>query len=132
MKMKCPKCHSDLNLIENRGVEVDFCNECKGVWFDMMEIDQLSDAIKEFNIVEPRLERLKVIETTEETRKCPRCGFPMDKVQMNGRPPMIDFCPNGCGYWFDDNELKEYTKNNMTAVQKPGIELLGQILNGDE
>lgn len=129
MKMKCPKCNSELKTIENRGIEVDYCEECKGVWFDFSEIDELSDTIKEFNIVNPRIENLKLAEINEEIRKCPRCGSEMDKVTMSGKPPVFDFCPFNHGYWFDAKELEEYTRNNMTAVKKPSTEMLSEIMN---
>ena len=129
MKMKCPKCGNGLKIVENRGIEVDYCEECKGVWFDFTEIDELSDTIKEFNIVNPRIENLKLAEVNEEIRNCPRCGSEMDKVTMSGKPPVFDFCPFNHGYWFDAKELEEYTRNNMTAVQRPSAEMLSEIMN---
>ena len=127
--MKCPACGNELKAIEKRGIEVDFCESCSGVWFDLTEIEQLSDSIKEFNIVAPRLENLKIADVSEKIRNCPRCGAEMAKVTMSGKPPVFDCCPNDHGYWFDANELKEYVNNNMTAVAKPSVEMLSQIIN---
>lgn len=127
--MKCPVCDIELKPITHKGVEVDYCESCKGVWFDLMEIDKLSDGVKEFNIVEPRLENMKLMKDfPEETRKCPRCGSEMDKVTMNSKPPVFDYCPHDCGYWFDNDEVKEYVKNNMTAVEKPNVQAMVEIL----
>jgi hypothetical protein len=39
--MKCPKCGADLRETEMQGVKVDVCPECRGVWFDAGEIDQI-------------------------------------------------------------------------------------------
>ena len=128
MKMKCPKCGSDLKTVESRGIEVDVCDNCKGVWFDLSEIEQLSDTIKEFNIVPPRLENLKIAEIEEEERSCPRCGAIMSKVTMSGKPPVFDICPNDHGYWFDDKELKEYIQTHMSYVNKPSVEMLVSII----
>ena len=127
--MKCPACGNELKAIEKRGIEVDFCESCSGVWFDLTEIEQLSDSIKEFNIVAPRLENLKIADVSEKIRTCPRCGAEMAKVTMSGKPPVFDCCPKDHGYWFDANELKEYVNNNMTAVAKPSVEMLSQIIN---
>jgi len=126
--MLCPKCGNRLETIEKRGIEVDYCLECKGVWFDLQEIETLSDSINEFNIVAPRLENLKIAEINENQRGCPRCGEKMFKVTMSGKPPVFDCCPNDHGYWFDAQELEEYVKNNMTAVEKPSVELLQKIV----
>ncbi|MCR4881275.1 MAG: zf-TFIIB domain-containing protein [bacterium] len=127
--MKCPVCNVEMKLVNYKGVEVDFCEKCKGVWFDLKEIDQLSDGVKEFNIVEPRLENMKLVKgINESVRECPRCGKEMDKVTMNSKPPIFDYCPNDCGYWFDADEVKEYVKNNMTAVEKPSVQNMVEIL----
>ena len=134
--MKCPVCGRELQPVNYKGVEVDYCPACKGVWFDLLEIDKLSDSMKDFNIVEPRLENLKVVYVDddegfqEDYRKCPRCGVQMDKVMMNNKPPIFDFCPNDCGYWFDENELRIYVQNNMTTA-KTNIALALDIVNRD-
>ncbi len=39
--MICPKCKNDRDVIEFEGVEVDRCKSCKGIWFDMLEHEQL-------------------------------------------------------------------------------------------
>ena len=127
--MLCPVCNVEMKPVNYKGVEVDFCQKCKGVWFDLKEIDGLSDGIKEFNIVEPRLENMRVVENIDEgERKCPRCRAVMDKVTMNNKPPVFDYCPNDCGYWFDNEEVKEYVQNNMTAVEKPSVQNMVEIL----
>ncbi|SDD65025.1 TFIIB-type zinc ribbon-containing protein [Paraburkholderia lycopersici] len=40
--MKCPNCSDvTLSLSERRGVEVDYCPQCRGVWLDRGELDTL-------------------------------------------------------------------------------------------
>jgi uncharacterized protein with PIN domain len=39
--MRCPKCGMELREIEYRGVKVDRCFTCDGVWFDAGEVDAL-------------------------------------------------------------------------------------------
>lgn len=40
--MKCPVC-KDVTLLmtEKRGVEIDYCPECRGIWLDRGELDKL-------------------------------------------------------------------------------------------
>ena len=40
--MKCPHCN-DVTLLmsERRGVEIDYCPQCRGVWLDRGELDKL-------------------------------------------------------------------------------------------
>lgn len=39
--MKCPYCDVPMKAINRRGVEIDVCPECKGVWLDRGELDKL-------------------------------------------------------------------------------------------
>jgi hypothetical protein len=40
--MRCPKCGMELSEIDYKGVNVDRCFSCDGVWLDAGEIDLLS------------------------------------------------------------------------------------------
>ena len=126
--LTCPRCNNDLTPVEKRGIIIDYCDNCHGVWFDINELEDLSDDIKEFNFVAPRIENLKIAKNDEETVKCPRCSAQMHKVTMRGKHPVFDCCPNDHGYWFDEKELEEYIKANMTALKKPSSEDFEQII----
>ena len=39
--MKCPNCGEVLVMSERRGVEIDYCPMCRGVWLDRGELDRL-------------------------------------------------------------------------------------------
>lgn len=40
--MKCPVCESvDLTMSERKGVEIDYCPKCRGVWLDRGELDKI-------------------------------------------------------------------------------------------
>ena len=40
--MKCPNC-KEVNLViaERKGIEIDHCPECRGVWLDRGELDKI-------------------------------------------------------------------------------------------
>lgn len=38
---RCPKCGAHLLAVPYRGVELDKCSRCQGVWFDCGELDQV-------------------------------------------------------------------------------------------
>ncbi len=40
--MKCPKCGADLNEVTFRGIKIDRCLNCDGVWLDEGELDKLA------------------------------------------------------------------------------------------
>ncbi len=40
--MKCPTCPDSILIItDKKGVEIDFCQSCRGVWLDRGELDKL-------------------------------------------------------------------------------------------
>jgi Zn-finger nucleic acid-binding protein len=39
--MDCPRCAADLDVTQRRGIEIDVCPECRGVWLDRGELDKL-------------------------------------------------------------------------------------------
>lgn len=43
-EMVCPKCGSDMRTYERNGVVVDQCTECKGMFLDRGEFEQLASA----------------------------------------------------------------------------------------
>ncbi len=50
--MKCPKCGMDLIEIDFRGMKMDECSACRGIWLDAGEFDAMIKMDK------PVLERL--------------------------------------------------------------------------
>ena len=41
--LKCPQDYSDLHVFSYKGVELDFCMDCKGLWFDVFELEAFSN-----------------------------------------------------------------------------------------
>ncbi len=40
--MKCPSCKEvTLLMSEKKGVEIDYCPECRGIWLDKGELEKL-------------------------------------------------------------------------------------------
>jgi len=40
--MKCPTCVNALLVMsERQGVEIDYCQQCRGIWLDRGELDKL-------------------------------------------------------------------------------------------
>lgn len=39
--MNCPNCSTKLHMTERKGIEVDFCPDCRGVWLDKGELDKI-------------------------------------------------------------------------------------------
>ncbi len=39
--MQCPICAVDLLMSEKKGVEIDYCPKCRGVWLDRGELEKI-------------------------------------------------------------------------------------------
>ena len=39
--MPCPLCRTGLTLSDRAGVEIDYCQTCRGVWLDRGELDKI-------------------------------------------------------------------------------------------
>jgi hypothetical protein len=50
--MKCPKCGANLTEIDFKGIKIDECSSCRGMWLDAGEFDAVA------KIEKPVLERL--------------------------------------------------------------------------
>jgi len=46
--VRCPLCDVPMKEVERRGVLIDLCPECKGVWLDKGELDKLLAASREY------------------------------------------------------------------------------------
>ena len=41
--MKCPKCGMDLVTIDYKGIQIDRCSGCAGVWLDQGELETIAE-----------------------------------------------------------------------------------------
>ena len=49
--MKCPNCTSvDLLMTERKGIEIDYCPTCRGVWLDRGELDKFIQQAEQQNL----------------------------------------------------------------------------------
>jgi uncharacterized protein len=39
--MNCPVCNVTLTMTDRQGVEIDYCQRCRGVWLDRGELDKI-------------------------------------------------------------------------------------------
>ena len=43
-ELTCPKCQGTMRSYERNGIQIDQCTECRGVFLDRGELEQLMDA----------------------------------------------------------------------------------------
>ena len=104
--MKCATCHDPMIVVEHEHVELDYCPNCAGVWFDSGEIELLLETME---LESTGLEALHLAEeaaSKEKKHRCPECDRRMRKVALGHEPVIIiDACPEGHGLWFDSGEV---------------------------
>ena len=60
--IKCPVCDLDMKTLLVRGVEIDKCPECQGIWLDNEELDELIEKDKSEGIKSENLETENILE----------------------------------------------------------------------
>ena len=72
--MNCPACHTALIAVEREGIEVDWCLDCRGLWFDEGEIELLAEKTGR------TIDLAGLGATDSDTpRRCPRCDRNMKR-----------------------------------------------------
>jgi Zn-finger nucleic acid-binding protein len=128
-------------VVEHNQIELDYCTECHGVWFDSEELELLLD-IFQIKSSEHRLQNLLQApesETQEKKRKCPICGRKMNKNNIGRESEiLIDVCPYEDGLWFDGGEVSHLLKS--LAEKSTGgrrseeaiVDFLGETLKAEK
>lgn len=134
--MKCPACKNIMIVVEHEHIELDYCPECAGVWFDAGELELLLETMQ----LEQSLLSLDSILTSpeaksdEKKRKCPICGQKMKKATVGHQPEvLIDACNGGDGLWFDAGEVGQLITQipSSEEVDSQGriITFLGEVFH---
>ena len=108
--MICPVCKYDMLVVEYQNIELDYCNSCKGVWFDSGELELL---LKSQGLEEPQAFFAGILSSqetasSERKRNCPICSHKMKKTMVGGQPEiLLDTCRDKHGLWFDGGEVTQ-------------------------
>jgi Zn-finger nucleic acid-binding protein len=108
--MICPVCRYDMIVVEYHNIELDYCNSCKGVWFDSGELELLlkSQGLEERKAFLDDIINFQEAASVEKKRNCPICGRKMKKAAIGGQPEiLIDACRDKHGLWFDGGEVAQ-------------------------
>ncbi len=108
--MLCPACRAVMIVVEQDKIELDYCTDCSGVWFDSGELELM---LEKMGLDSGALSIAKLADspeakTPEKKRRCPICGRRMKKINLGKKPKvLIDVCPRGDGLWFDGGEVHQ-------------------------
>ncbi len=111
--MQCPKCLSDMEVLDYHGIEIDRCTDCFGMWFDHLEREDLKT-----------LEGAESIDIGDEfvgakyneilDVPCPKCKVKMNHVlQTEAFEIKFESCPQCHGAYFDAGEFRDYMEDEI-------------------
>ncbi len=111
--MLCAKCHSPMEKVKYREVEVDRCVNCQGIWFDGLEHRQLK-AMPGAEAVDTGSAEVGKVFDTMESVKCPICGTVMDTVEDTWQRHIhYEVCSRGHGAFFDAGEFRDFKTETL-------------------
>ncbi|WFB37443.1 zf-TFIIB domain-containing protein [Kiritimatiellota bacterium B12222] len=105
----CPKCKIEMKPQLVEGIEVDRCPGCQGIWFDMLEHEDL----KKMPGSESLDNAVSGKDSSDVVKDCPRCHTRLSPTHDAEQPHIVyDKCSSCYGVFFDAGEfadLKELT-----------------------
>jgi len=134
--MICPTCKSDMIVVEHNKIELDYCTNCHGVWFDSGELELLLESM---SLEGPDTFLTDILdsaeaESSEKKRKCPICRQKMKKTIIGKELAiLIDVCQQGDGLWFDGGEVGQLIRqlagrsSENRGSQQRVITFLGEV-----
>lgn len=121
--MRCPNCDGNLEIKQYKGIEVNQCSKCLGMWFDFKELDDLEDKV----LLNDDLKGTLVWEKRPSERKCPKCSKKMIKFNYRLNDLELEYCEDMHGYWLDKGE-----EDRVLAEMKESVERLDKKFKVEE
>ena len=108
--MKCPSCRTDLKSLDFKGITLDHCDQCDGLWFDKGELERAKNEedqkLKGFDF--PLWAETEKLTALKGERLCPKCNEKMSVINYAGYLDIpIDICPTCQGVWLDKGEFQK-------------------------
>ena len=100
--MDCPRCVAPLKIETHKGITVDRCPECEGLWLDYTELDELEDTVMDDDSSKGSM----MFRSQGSDLSCPQCNTNMDWFRYRHYDLNIDFCSSEHGFWLDKGEEK--------------------------
>ena len=111
--MNCPRCDVALDERKFKGIDVDHCPDCKGLWLDFHELDQLEDTVMD----DDRSKGMMDYSRRDSDIHCPHCDGKMETFNYRAHNLPIDHCTDGHGYWLDKGEEDRVLEIMRTRTQ---------------
>ena len=106
--MRCPKCQAVMQAVVVEEVEIERCEGCGGLWFDMLEEELLRAHAEKVDTGDPEIGRRN---NSIDRIDCPRCesGQPLIRMVDSGQPHIwFESCTVCYGRFYDAGEFKDF------------------------
>ena len=106
--MYCPKCKHYMKSIEYKGITIERCTSCYGMWFDKFELADLKH-LSGSEVIDMGDVEVGRDQNKETEIYCPTCDILMLPV-ADKRQSHIHYerCPHCKGVYFDAGEFRDY------------------------
>lgn len=111
--MKCPKCSSQFEQVTFQGITVDRCTNCRGLWFDMLEKDDLEkmEGSESIDIGDTEIGQWQ---NHVQKIECPKCHVKMIKmIDKEQHHIKYELCPTCYGTYFDAGEFRDLKEHSI-------------------
>jgi Zn-finger nucleic acid-binding protein len=114
-----------LVVVEREGIELDWCLDCRGLWFDEGELELLAEKSGR------AIDLADLARAGQGKRRCPRCRKKMEQATVGSAAgPKIDCCP-AHGIWLDRGELGQIM-SGADGDSGPVLRFLGETFGGSQ
>ncbi len=111
--MNCPKCGHAMETVKYEGIEIERCGGCRGLWFDMLEHEQLKaiEGSESIDIGSSRIgEKFNEIDRID----CPVCKTQLIRMVDRTQPHIwYEACSSCYGVFFDAGEFRDYKERTV-------------------
>jgi Zn-finger nucleic acid-binding protein len=107
--MKCPKCNSEMYIVKHEYVQIDKCPTCNGIWFDLMEREDLLKMKGSETIDTSISEMQKNVQSKPQAKiNCPKCNVKMH-ILRDVLQNQIEYeqCGSCRGVFLDNGEFTD-------------------------
>jgi Zn-finger nucleic acid-binding protein len=119
--MQCPKCSGTFGTVNVGDIEVDRCGGCHGLWFDMLEHEDLAHT-RGGSAVDTGDAATGRAHDGQRDIRCPRCHVAMLSMVASGQYHIhYESCPSCHGTFFDAGEFRDLSRQTLG-------ERLGELL----
>lgn len=100
---RCPKCGQPFAIVRMHHLDVDYCRQCRGCWFDPGELGLITH--------NPRDVPSSGVSHRHSKYRCPVCDTAMwESIFRKPFNLLVDRCPDGHGVYLEEGELERALK----------------------